>query len=196
LGVYPEETEAVHALKRGEVGGLDTLVRLHQSKALRLAFAIIHDRHAAEDCVADAFVRVFERINQYDDRRSFASWFYRIVVNGALNTQRARRQQQSLEAEGVNDTAIDRDDPEHEAVQAELRSVVINAILKLPIKQRAAVTLRYYLELDERTIADILKVPVGTVKWRLFAARKSLRRSLSLDRELTLRMIDDNGDPL
>jgi RNA polymerase sigma-70 factor, ECF subfamily len=77
------EREAVAALQRGDVAGLGTLVRLHQVRALRTAYAITGDQTSAEDAVADAFVLVYEHIAQFDPARPFAPWFYRIVANRA-----------------------------------------------------------------------------------------------------------------
>ena len=69
--------------------------------------------------------------------------------------------------------------PEDEASTRELRLFMLSAIRSLPADQRAALVLRYYLDMDEATIAETLRCPLGTVKWRLHAARERLRRSLA-----------------
>jgi len=78
------ERAAIAALQRGDINGLDFLVRRYQLPAIRVAFGITSDRAAAEDVVAEAFITAFTRIGQFDPRRLFAPWFYRIIVNDAL----------------------------------------------------------------------------------------------------------------
>ena len=78
------EQEAIDALIAGDIGGLELLVRRYQTKAMRAAFLITHNEDVARDVVQNAFLRVAERIEQYDRQRPFSPWFMRIVVNYAL----------------------------------------------------------------------------------------------------------------
>jgi RNA polymerase sigma-70 factor (ECF subfamily) len=177
-----QEQEAVATLREGDVHGLETLVRLHQLQAVRTAYAITGSRHAAEDVVADAFLRVYERIHQYDSRRPFTPWFYRIVVNGSLKAVRNSRRTRSsddLDMEWLKEQASESPGPEEEAATREMRLLLLSAIYTLPPHQRAVVVLRYYLDMDEATMAQTLGCPLGTVKWRLHAARQRLRRTLT-----------------
>jgi RNA polymerase sigma-70 factor (ECF subfamily) len=79
-----DETEAILGLKQGQLEGLETLVRLHQKRALQVSFAICQDYSLAEDIVQTAFVRSYERIRQFDPALSFKPWFIQIVVNETL----------------------------------------------------------------------------------------------------------------
>ena len=78
------EQREMERLSRGDIAALGTLVRRYQTKALRAAYLITHDLAQAEDVVSNAFLRVFERAEQYDSQRAFGPWFYRIVVNDAI----------------------------------------------------------------------------------------------------------------
>jgi RNA polymerase sigma-70 factor (ECF subfamily) len=69
-------------------------------------------------------------------------------------------------------------------LQTELEMTLLQWVDQLPGKQREAIVLHYFLDMDERTMAGILGVPVGTVKWRLFQARKKLRRQMTDGREM------------
>jgi RNA polymerase sigma-70 factor, ECF subfamily len=135
------EREAVAALQRGDVAGLGTLVRLHQVRALRTAYAITGDQTSAEDAVADAFVLVYEHIAQFDPARPFAPWFYRIVANRALSGARQERRVLTGEvAEAMLATQADpASGPEEEALHDELRSLVVLAIKELLPAQRVGV---------------------------------------------------------
>ena len=68
-------------LSRGDITALGTLVRRYQTQALRAAYLVTHDLAQAEDVVSSAFLRVFERAEQFDSQRPFEAWFYRIVVS-------------------------------------------------------------------------------------------------------------------
>jgi len=92
---------AVEKLRRGDITGLTVLVEAYQIRALRAAFLITQDKPVAEDIVQSAFVRVYERIVQYDITRPFAPWFLRGVVNDALSWARKTSRHVSLDAERI-----------------------------------------------------------------------------------------------
>jgi RNA polymerase sigma-70 factor (ECF subfamily) len=177
LKVTGEEAAATQALQMGDIAGLEALVRLHQRQALKVALHITANRAMAEDVVADAFVTVFDRIGQFDPRRPFAPWFYRIVVNAALKAV-SRQAMQLPGSEALLAVQSHPTSPEQDAIRHEERDAVIASIQRLPAKQRAVVTLRYYLDMDETTIGKTMGIPTGTVKWRLHAARRKLRSAL------------------
>jgi RNA polymerase sigma-70 factor (ECF subfamily) len=165
---------AIEELKRGDIAGLAHLVRLHQLKALRTAYGILGDRAAAEDVVSEAFLKVVDGIARFDRARPFEPWFYRIVVNLAIDYRRkARRSEAQSEAL-----------PERVAVSTDLdaretRILLAQQIAVLPEPERAALVLRYYLDMDEVAMATVLNCPVGTVKSRLHRARERLRLGLA-----------------
>ena len=85
-----EDQIAISRLKQGDLNGLVTLVSRYQAQAVHAAYIIVYDRPLAEDVVQTAFVKVAERIQQFDDGRPFAPWFFRIVVNDALKLAKKR----------------------------------------------------------------------------------------------------------
>ena len=174
-----EEQEAIARLKRGDVGGLEPLVRQYQVQAVRAAYLITRDRALAEDIVQAAFLRVYERIGQFDAGRPFGPWFLRSVANDAVKSVTRGKHQISLETSSLADLVADPNPgPADMAEAAEVRQAVWTALDKLPPAQRAATVLRYYAGLSEAEMAGELACPPGTVKWRLHAARKRLRRLL------------------
>lgn len=181
----PHIRAAIQRLRRGEIKGLAVLVKAYQIKALRAAYLVTQDKQAAEDIVQAAFVRVYERIAQYDPSRPFAPWFMRVVVNDALAAAKRQTRQIPLDEEPDADTSAlaawlrdGGDSPDLAAEVGELREAVRRALDTLTPDQRAAVVLRYYLGLSESEMADQLGAPAGTVKWRLHAARQRLRALL------------------
>ncbi len=176
------EERAINALKKGDIKGLEMLVHLYQLRAIRAAYGIIGDRQAAEDVVADAFLTVYDRIAGFDSARPFAPWFYRIVVNGALKAIRSDKRMDTPSEEEtarMHELSDQSPGPEAAAEYNELRVTVLGAISALPPRQRAVLVLRYYLDMDEASMAETLGCPLGTVKWRLYAAKQKLRVSLS-----------------
>ena len=176
-----EEAEAISQLKQGDVTGLEALVHGHQVKAVRTAYLITRDRALAEDIVQAAFVRAYERIEQFDTRRPFGPWFLRSVVNDAIKAASRRERWVSLEAsDGAKPVLADvladpNPGPAALVEAADIRRAVREALGRLPPTQRAAIVLRYYLGLSEAEMVEELACPPGTVKWRLYAARKRLR---------------------
>jgi RNA polymerase sigma-70 factor (ECF subfamily) len=182
MDLTQQEQGAIATLRGGDVQGLEILVRLYQLQAVRTAYAITGSRHTAEDVVADAFLKVYDRIHQFNAQRTFSPWFYRIVVNGALKAVRAAQRTHTpndLDIEWLDQQVSESPGPEEEAATREMRLLLLGAIYTLPPHQRAAVVLRYYLDMDEATMAQTLGCPLGTVKWRLHAARHRLRRTLT-----------------
>jgi RNA polymerase sigma-70 factor (ECF subfamily) len=180
-----EEQEAIARLKRGDIGGLEALVRQYQVQAVRAAYLITRDRALAEDIVQAAFLRVYERIGQFNAGRPFGPWFLRSVVNDAVKAVTRRERLVSLEASAEGDEtsllnllADPNPGPADLVEAAETRQAVWTALGKLPPAQRAMIVQRYYLGMSEAEMAGELRCPPGTVKWRLHAARKRLRRLL------------------
>lgn len=180
-----EDHNAIARLKRGDIGGLAALVERYQVRAVRAAYLITQDRALAEDVVQAAFLRVYQRIGQFDAARPFRPWFMRSVVNAAVQAAQRQSEQLSLDADAASgldfaDLLPDPTPGPDAAERAESEQVVRAALRKLPPPQRAAVVLRYYLDMDEREIAQALDTAPGTVRWRLHAARKQLRGLLGL----------------
>jgi RNA polymerase sigma-70 factor (ECF subfamily) len=144
-------------------------VDLHQLKARRTAYLILGDRAAAEDVVAEAFLRVWERIGRFDVSRPFEPWFYRIVVNLAIDDRRRRARSQP--------DAVVRERASVDTARAagEARADLEEQLRALPPIERAVIVLRYFHDLEEPAIAAVLDCPVGTVKSRLHRARERLR---------------------
>lgn len=179
-----DETAAITRLRRGDARALDTLVLRYQVGVTRAAFLITRDRGAAEDAAQSVFVRLIERIQQYDPRRPFAPYLYRSVIHEAIKIARKRERDLSMDAETEGVTLAEvlpdwTNDPAARFEQAEARRVVWAAMGQLPPKQRAVAVMRFYLEWSEAEIAETLRVPVGTVKWRLHDARVRLQRILA-----------------
>jgi RNA polymerase sigma-70 factor (ECF subfamily) len=162
------------------LNGLETLVNRYQVQAVHAAYMIVYDRALAEDVAQAAFVKVAEHIQQFDEERPFAPWFFRIVVNDALKLAQKQKRSISLEdldeptaqlAEWLTDPGLL---PEQLMEQKETRENILKAIQNLSPEQRAVVVMRYYLEMSEADMSMKMERPLSTIKWWLRDARKRL----------------------
>lgn len=183
VAVQPSELDAIASLRAGNIGGLEVLVRLYQGQAMAIAFAVLGDRTLSQDVVADAFLAVYDCIGQFDHRRPFAPWFCRIVMNGALDRCRESKHYSPSDEPNRHLTRRPTSElgPEERVLHNELRHTLYSAIQSLLPAQRITIVLRYYLDMEERAIAELLHCPLGTVKWRLYSARRHLRRRLTVE---------------
>lgn len=185
VGPLPSEKKAIARLKKGDIGGLETLVRIYQVQATRVAYLIVRDPALAEDIVQSAFVRVYEHIGQFDPARPFAPWFLRIVANDAIKAMRHTGRALPLESDEPEGLSwLDRlpgDVPSPDALveQAETSRELWELLSTLPLEQRAVIVLHYYAGLRKVEIAGELGIPAGTVRWRLHAALRHLRDRLT-----------------
>jgi RNA polymerase sigma-70 factor (ECF subfamily) len=177
-----KDQDAISRLKQGDMNGLGTLVRRYQAEAVQAAYAIVFDRALAEDVVQTAFVKAAERIEQFDDERPFAPWFFRIVVNDALKLAKRQKRDLSLEeqldqptarlAQWLTDPGLQ---PDQLMEQKETRQNILKAIRCLPPGQRAAIVMRYYLDMSMSETSAETGRPLSTIKWWLRDGRRRLR---------------------
>jgi RNA polymerase sigma-70 factor (ECF subfamily) len=174
-------TQLVQAGRSREA--FERLVPAYRRRVFGLAFSILRDRAAAEDLAQEVFVKLWKALPGYDGRAQLSTWIYAITRNAAVSALRGRRRSLSMsdpavlaEAEAVGAA------PDAAPAEARLRRQVD----ALPDKQRQAVTLYY---LDERPVAEVAEMmglPVNTVKTHLHRARASLARALGVAaREVT-----------
>ena len=173
---------AISRIKQGDLSALDALVRHYQVQAVQAAYAIVFDRALAEDLAQTAFLKVVERINQFDDERPFAPWFFRIVVNDAIKAAKKQKTLLLLEEESDEPTAqlakwlIDpTSGPEEILEQKQSRENILKAIHSLSAEQRAVIVMRYFLDMSEADMVIKTDRPLSTVKWWLREARGRLR---------------------
>ena len=176
-GIMNDQRE-MERLRQGDIAALGTLVDRYQTRALRAAYLVTHDLALSEDVVSGAFLRVFERADQYDPNRPFGPWFYRIVVNDAIKAVQRRDRTTTLDRTETIRRQDDSTDPEAAAALNEDRRAVRNALAQLTPSQRGAVVMRYFLDLSESEMVERTGRTRGTVKRHLHDARARLKRLL------------------
>ena len=148
---------------------LETIYRLRYRRFLRVATAILGDEPSGHDAVQDGFAQALREQQSFRGEGALEGWVWRMVVNAALGSRRRGRSlhasSEASETAGTNGHASD--------------DLGIRAwVATLPERQRLAVYLRYYADLDYRSIAQALGIEVGTVSATLSSALRALRHSL------------------
>lgn len=152
----------------------------HEVRARRVAYAITGNGASADDAVAEAFLKAYRSIDRFEPGRPFGPWFLKIVTNEALQVTRRATRAARLQAL-LWRHAGPSPDPVEQAETNEVRRRVIAAVRELAPRERAAITLRYLVDMDEKTVAETLGWPLGTLKTRLHRARTQLRDRLGDD---------------
>jgi RNA polymerase sigma factor (sigma-70 family) len=181
-----EEQELVAAAKRGDGGAFETLFTHHQRRIYTLAFRYTRIREDAEDIVQQTFQKAFVHLQKFEGKSSLSTWLTRIAINQALMLLRSRRGQHevpiddssSQEATPALELADASPDPEARYLQTEKTQILSAALRKLRPGARKAIELRELAELSNRDTAARLGVSIGTLKARVFHARRKLANAL------------------
>jgi len=173
--------ELARRARQGDLDAYETLLRRYQANAQRAAFLILRQREEAEDAVQEAFVRAWDRLEQFDTRRSFRPWLLKIVTNEARDRIRSRSRRERLRLRAARDTDFERAgaSPEAEVVTRERMQAVLDEINLLGEDDQTIMTYRYVLDLPTVEIAELLDMPHGTVRSRISRARERLRQRLA-----------------
>ncbi len=147
------------------------LVRRHQDFVYGAALRIVRNPVMAEDLTQEAFVRAHRALPGFRGQAQVRSWLYRIATNLALNAVQRRRE---YPTDAVPDRPA-RLDPADDAENLALRRELESAISALPPKLKQPLVLREYDGLSYQAIADVLDLPINTVRTRILRARRSLR---------------------
>lgn len=177
-------------VKAGDEQSFELLLRKYRTPLVNFFYRMVHDSAAAEDLAQEVFLRVHRARKEYVPSAKFTTWMFRIATNLALNSVRDNRHRQM---EISMDQTVKTGDDEQRAMEvpdctpsveqqllARCRSeMILRAIHALPERQRAAVLLHKYQELDYDQIARILECSESTLKSLLFRAYETLRVELA-----------------
>jgi RNA polymerase sigma-70 factor (ECF subfamily) len=167
----------VERYRSGDRDAFAALVVRYQRPVFNAAWWVLKSAEDASDVAQNVFLKVAERIEDYDPQYRFFSWIYRIAVNESLNALRRHGREEPLDDE-VDVPGPEADDPERKLQDAQLSGRLRNAMARLPTNDRTVLVLRHFSELSYQEIAQVLELDEKTVKSRLFEARQRLRGML------------------
>ena len=178
-------TGLISAGKKGDNDAMTQLINMHASSVHNLIYSIIRDNSIVEDLAQETFVRMFLSIHHYEFRAPFRSWLFRIAVNLCRDYLRKKKVRKIVnrfqidEETGEEQTFVDNDqDPTAEIQNSERMKLITSALDKLSESSRIVFVLREMKDLSYEEIAETLNWKIGTVKSRLFRARRELAEIL------------------
>lgn len=167
--VHDPDGQLVRAAACGDAAAFDELVRLLQPQVWRFVRHLLGDADLAEDVVQETFVRVYRRLAGFRFESRFSTWVFAIARNATIDARRARTRRQDL---------LDRLEPAAPTSDGSVAVEVGEAVRRLPLELREPFVLVEVFGFRYAELADILGLAEGTVKSRVFRARRQLVRWL------------------
>jgi RNA polymerase sigma-70 factor (ECF subfamily) len=185
-----DDPALVERCQQGDSAAMEQLILKYQERIYNVILRICANTDDATELTQDTFVKIIEKINEFEGRSSFYTWAFRIAVNLTLNyCQRSvRLKHKSLDTEDnehnrqarreLKDFLTDESCPDPAAVaqNKELCKIAVDVLMKLDDAHRAVVVLRDIEGMNYTRIAEVLDIELGTVKSRLSRARSNLRK--------------------
>jgi RNA polymerase sigma-70 factor, ECF subfamily len=182
--VFQGEAELANAIARARAGDAEAwgdLYRQYATAIFRFCRRALPTREDAEDSTVEIFMKLREKLGQYDPERPFSSWLYKVAANHCWDMLRRRHTRQDLETDGVEDLPLGSSDPGQLSRLIELQDAgeMRAALAQLPPRARMVLTLRYYADFNYDEIAEALPLRRDAVGVALLRARQQLRRILT-----------------
>ncbi len=175
-----DEKAWVLQAQQGSEEAFTYLVETYQKPVYNLCYRMLGEPEAAEDAAQETFLRVFQHLNRYDQKRPFATWLLSIAAHYCIDRLRRRKFAMfSIDEEDDDGAPFELPDPEslqpeNESIKKETNKRVHALLQKLDATDRAAVIMRYWYDYSEAEIAESLRLTVSAVKSRLHRARREL----------------------
>ena len=198
------DIEIINNVKSGNVNSFSELVDRYKDKSYSLVIKILKDRIEAEDCLQDIFLKVFNSITNevFEGKSKFSTYLYSIVYNTAVDYYKKIKKKTfnivSIDVlyrnyklgdellMNLNESKIDKNmilagtdfQPEKKMLESEIQFLISEYIKNIPEHYSVILNMFYINELSHEEISEILKIPIGTIKNRIFRAKEKLRELL------------------
>ena len=177
----------VKKVQEGDTNAYNVLVIKYQYKVAQIISKFVANNADINDIAQDAFIKAYKAINSFRGESSFYTWLYRIVVNAAKSFLESNsKHKNSIDVDSPEFQSIDeqgilasKDTPDRIIESQELHEVILKAMNDLPKELREAITLREIEGMSYDDMAIALKVPVGTVRSRIFRAREFIESRMA-----------------
>jgi RNA polymerase sigma-70 factor, ECF subfamily len=185
--VSADDNRLIKDCLEGDTAAFGELVRAYQDRVYNTVFRLLGNAEDAYDVVQDAFLNAYLSLGSFKGDSLFFTWLYRIAINTAITLKRKRRVVISLQAARGGDNVLDPADTSQEAEpgrgleQAEQEQRIQAALNRLSPEHRAVLILKDMEGQKYEEMAEILQVPIGTIRSRLHRARTELREVLEQD---------------
>lgn len=170
------DREVIRSAQSGDKEAMIRLLREIETPLYRTAYYFINDEHDAMDITQEALIRIYTGIGSYREQAQFLTWAQRIVTN--LCIDRFRKQKKSANIDDLERVLPSSTNVEDEVIQKSTSDDIRKAMVKLPAHYRTVLILRYIQDFSYNEIAELMELPLNTVKSHLFRARKLLQQLL------------------
>lgn len=178
--------DLVRKAKAGDGRAYDALMEMYHDAVFNVIFRMVRNKQEAEDLTQETFIKAYNSINSFNETYAFSTWLFKIATNHCIDFFRKRKLVthsldepiQYKDNEIKHEYATDEPNVDSKIVASEKSKIIREAINKLPEKYRIAIILRHHEEKSYEEIAQILNLPLGTVKARIFRAREMLKKYL------------------
>lgn len=193
-----KEKQLVAKAKEGDLQAFEELILRHERIVYNVALRMMNHSEDAKDISQEVFLKAYRNIKNFDERSMFSTWLYRITTNTCIDEMRKRKGKQSysLEEELENeDGSMQRqiadagETPEESLLREERKSQLLQALSLLSAEHKAVVILRDIRGFSYEEIAEIMDLPIGTIKSRISRARNQLKNEI-------LKIMERNGENL
>jgi RNA polymerase sigma-70 factor (ECF subfamily) len=174
---------------RGESSAFGVLVRRYQDRLYHTVYRLVGNAEDAQDVVQEAFLNAYQSLDSFKGDALFFTWLYRIAVNTAISLKRKQRVVLRIDAGRNGEPGIEPLDPSevsrpgHALEQAEQETRIQRALARLSAEHRAVLVMKDMEGQKYEMMAEVLGVPIGTIRSRLHRARLELREILEQDEQ-------------
>ncbi|MEN8239008.1 MAG: sigma-70 family RNA polymerase sigma factor [Actinomycetota bacterium] len=177
---------------RGDIEAFNELMEAHEDRVFAICLRMLRDREAALDVTQDTFLTVFRKVDRYKATAAFSTWLYRVTVNTCYDYLRKQKRKQADRLPETHDIADPASQDEFESI--DVRPQIEAALADLSPEFKAAIVLVDLEGMSIEQASETLEVPIGTIKSRLFRARKQLSQRLGNLRPSSKHPIEDTGE--
>jgi len=173
------DEELAVRVKNGDASAYEALVRKHQTMIHALTYRMTGSVADAEDLAQETFIRAYQQIDSFNGTAKFGTWLYVIAVHACLNWRRQEARRYRAQANCAEEALVHHGNGNGAVTGNEMAQQVQAALVKLPVKQRAAIVLTMYDGLNHAEAAKVLGCSETTVSWRVFTAKRKLKSLLT-----------------
>ncbi|RPF53493.1 RNA polymerase sigma factor SigW [Aquisalibacillus elongatus] len=178
--------QLIKQVKKGNHEAFGEIIDNYQHAIYQHCYRMLGNHHDAQEMTQETFVRAYTNIQTFKKKNKFSPWLYRIATNLSIDWMRKKKPIHILDQpvrEDQQQTLLDQINseektPEERFETKELNETIQEVLLTLPTKYRSVIVLRYVRDLSLQEIAEVLDLPVGTVKTHLHRGREALREKL------------------
>ncbi len=170
----------------GDQNAFSKLREKYHDAIYNLIYRMIREKEEVEDLTQEAFIKAFGSLSSFNDEYAFSTWLYKIATNNCIDYIRRKKLQtfsidkpiESKESDFSFELPDTTYEPDRELIDRQRKKLLEEAINSLPAKYRQVIIMRHQEEREYQEIADLLKLPLGTVKAHIFRAREMLYKYL------------------